>query len=98
MSYRRLPTIVLSLALAGCSTIQNIFDPLSPGADASAAFVLSAQGIQQFQCTADANGRYWKFITPQAELKDAKGHVVARQGSEGSVFAKIGRASCRERV
>ena len=45
MSYRRLLTIVLSLALAGCSTIQSIFDPLSPGADASAAFVLSAQGI-----------------------------------------------------
>lgn len=90
MSYCRLLTIVLSLALAGCSTIQSIFDPLSPGADASAAFVLSAQGIQQFQCTADANGRYWKFITPQAELKDAKGHVVARQGSEGSVFAKDG--------
>ena len=68
MSYRRLLTIVLSLALAGCSTIQSIFDPLSPGADASAAFVLFAQGIQQFQCTADANGRYWKFKKDEADV------------------------------
>lgn len=90
MSYRRLLPLALSFVLAGCSTIQNIFDPLSPGADSSAAFVLTAKGVQQFQCTADANGRYWKFITPQAELTDGEGRVVARQGSEGSFFAKDG--------
>lgn len=90
MSYRRLLPLALSFVLAGCSTIQNIFDPLSLGADSSAAFVLTAKGVQQFQCTADANGRYWKFITPQAELTDGKGRVVARQGSEGSFFAKDG--------
>lgn len=88
MSYRRLLPLALSFVLAGCSTIQNIFDPLSPGADSSAAFVLTAKGVQQFQCTADANGRYWKFITPQAELTDGKGRVVARQGSEGSFLPK----------
>ena len=90
MSYHRLLPLALSFVLAGCSTIQNIFDPLSPGADSSAASVLTAKGVQQFQCTADANGRYWKFITPQAELTDGKGRVVARQGSEGSFFAKDG--------
>ena len=97
MSYRRLLPLALSFVLAGCSTIQNIFDPLSPGADSSAAFVLTAKGVQQFQCTADANGRYWKFITPQAELTDGKGRVVARQGSEGSFFAKDGSIDCSRR-
>lgn len=90
MSFRRLVLLALPLILSGCSTLQSFFDPLSPGADTSAAFILTGKGVQQFQCTADAAGRYWKFITPQAQLSDEKGRVVARQGSDGSFFANDG--------
>lgn len=90
MTLLRLSFVVLPVVLTGCSTLQSFFDPLSPGADSSAAFVLTGEGVQQFQCTADANGRFWKFITPQAQLRDRQGRVVARQGSEGSFFATDG--------
>lgn len=81
---------ILPLILTGCSTLQNVLDPLSPSGDSSAAFVLTGKGVQQFQCTSDAGGRYWKFITPQAQLTNDKGRVVARQSSDGSFFAEDG--------
>lgn len=87
---RQLLSIALTLTLAGCSSFQSFFDPLAPSSDSSAAFVLTGKGVQQFQCTADANGRYWKFITPEAQLTDGKGRTLARQGSEGNFFAKDG--------
>ena len=90
MSYCRLLTIVLSLALAGCSTIQSILILSPPAQTPRPPSCSPRRAYSNFNARADANGRYWKFITPQAELKDAKGHVVARQGSEGSVFAKDG--------
>ena len=74
----------------GCSPLTALLDPLAPQTDADAAFVLTGKGVQQFQCTADAKGRYWRFITPQAQLTDAHGRVVARQGSDGNFFAKDG--------
>lgn len=88
MLLRRFFLLCLPAALAGCSTLQNLFDPLA--VDADAAFVLTAKGVQQFQCTADAGGRYWKFIAPSAQLTDKRGRVVARQGSDGSFFAEDG--------
>ncbi len=87
---RLLLPVAAALALGGCATIENLMDPVAPKTGDKAAFVLTASGVQQFQCTADAKGRYWRFIAPEASLVDAKGRQLVRQGSDGSFFAEDG--------
>ena len=51
---------------------------------------LIGSGYQQFQCTTDSKGRYWRFVSPKAELKDKSGRTVATQGSEFTFQAPDG--------
>lgn len=88
MLLRPLFLLCLPFGLAGCAALESLMNPLTPSDGASAAFVLSGQGVQLFQCTSDAAGRYWRFIAPDTRLTDAQGRLVARQGSDGSFFAE----------
>lgn len=89
MLTRRLLLLALPFALTGCAAIESLVNPLAPEG-AHEAFVLTGKGVQQFQCVSDARGRYWRFVTPAADLRDEKGRSVARQGSDGNFFAKDG--------
>lgn len=74
--------IAVPLVLTGCASVTQLFsDPLTPE-NGIAVLDLTAQGVQQFQCTADKQGRYWKFVSPRADLSDKSGKVVVRQGAE----------------
>ena len=48
-------------------------DALKPPAGVVLKQKLSAKGVQIYQC----QGAEWKFLAPQAQLFDAKGHQVA---------------------
>ena len=88
-----------AFALSGCSGLSEFMsagDPMAPE-KGKLLMTLKASGEQQFQCTADKKGRWWKFIAPDAVLVDEKGRIIARQepdfifrASDGSVLsAKI---------
>lgn len=86
-------TLLIALApvmLAGCSSITELFsDPLTPQKGV-VVLDLTGTGYQQFQCTADKKGRYWRFVSPKVELKDKSGKVVATQGSDFTFTAPDG--------
>lgn len=79
---RMLIFVAVPSFLTGCANLTQLFsDPLTPE---SGVVVLDLQGTgyQQFQCTSDSKGRYWKFVSPKAELKDQSGKVLVTQGAE----------------
>ncbi len=76
--------------LSGCAGITNLLsDPLTPE-NGIAVLDLNGTGHQQFQCVSDAKGRYWKFISPKADLFDANGRKVLSQGAEFTFRAPDG--------
>lgn len=73
---------VTPLILTGCANLTQLFsDPLTPK-DGIVFLDLEGTGFQQFQCTADSKGRYWKFVSPKVELKDKTGKTLVTQGAE----------------
>lgn len=79
-------TLLLSFSgalLTGCANLPQLFgDGLSPEGDAVEVMQLFGRGVQQFQCTKDKDGRYWKFIAPKVSLTDDKGREVLVQGAD----------------
>ena len=89
MSLRRISLISLvSITLAGCSSMLS--DPVAPPQDVSMSFSYVGTGYQQFQCTADSKGYYWRFIAPEVEIRDAAGRLFARQGADFTFSAPDG--------
>src|SRR5207302_8125592 len=56
-------------------------DRLNPGANESLAMIVSAKGVQIYECRArrdQAGGYEWAFVAPAADLFDAGGNRIGR--------------------
>ena len=78
---------LLVLLVAGCAGPQppspsvEVPDRLNPGASESLAMIVSAQGVQIYECRAgkdQAGGYEWAFVAPAADLFDAGGNRIGR--------------------
>ena len=81
----------VATGLVGCSgPLPQIVhsDPASiePPANATLIRTLKGTGTQQFRCTADDQGRYWRFIAPKVTIKDKRRRTVMTQGA-GFIFS-----------
>jgi Protein of unknown function (DUF3455) len=59
----------------------NVPDKLRPGANEALALIVSAQGVQIYECraTKDQAGEYeWAFVAPEADLFDVRGTKAGR--------------------
>ncbi len=81
----KLTVFLLVLFAAGCASAQSpgstvqVPDKLKPSADESLAMIVSAKGVQIYECRAgkDQTGAYeWAFVAPEAELFDAAGNRI----------------------
>lgn len=76
--------LAVTLLLTGCAG----FNPFGPGpvdpedATAKPDLVLTGAGVQKFQCSADKDGYWWRFIAPEVVLMNAAGRRVATQGAD----------------
>lgn len=85
--------VVLGIGLVGCSaTLPTVetHDSVEPPEGAKLVRTLRGTGTQQFQCTADEQGRYWRFIAPKVSIKDKRQRVVMTQGAGFAFAAKDG--------
>ena len=72
-----------AVLLAGCSVFKTAPSPVEPKeAPVTTGLVLTGAGVQRFQCASDKQGYWWRFIAPEAVLKDKSGRTVARQGAD----------------
>ena len=82
----KVAAFLLVLLVAACAspqppTMVKVPDALRPGANESLAMIVSARGVQIYECRArrDAGGGYeWAFVAPEADLFDARGNRVGR--------------------
>jgi hypothetical protein len=83
----KVAAVVLTLFVAACASPQpptslaTVPDKLKPGADESLAMIVSATGVQIYECRAkkDQGGGYeWAFVAPEADLLDARGNRAGR--------------------
>ena len=79
--------LALIALIAGCAgtppakPLVQVPDKLKPGADESLAMIVSAKGVQIYECRAkkDQSGDYeWAFVAPEADLFDAAGMRIGR--------------------
>jgi Protein of unknown function (DUF3455) len=84
---KTLTTAALGLALlfaaraSGQLSTVNVPDKLRPGANEALALILSAQGVQIYECRAkkdQAEGYEWAFVAPEADLFDVRGTKAGR--------------------
>jgi uncharacterized protein DUF3455 len=75
------------LLLAACASLQspqsmiNVPEKLKPGANESLTMIVSARGVQIYECRArkDQVGEYeWAFVAPEADLFDSRGNRTGR--------------------
>jgi len=78
----------LSCLLAACSTL--VSDPSTPPRNAALDLTLIGTGHQQFQCSSDSKGYFWRFVAPEVTLRDETGRVLARQGVDFAFIALDG--------
>ena len=78
---------IMILAAGGCANMQSakapvdVPDNLKPGADESLAMIVSAKGVQVYECRAknDAGGNHeWVFVGPAADLFSASGSRIGK--------------------
>ena len=83
----KLTVFLLTFFVAGCANAQaprptvHVPDKLKPGANESLAMIVSAKGVQIYECRAgkDQTGNYeWAFVAPEADLFDARGNRIGR--------------------
>src|SRR5947207_5662725 len=63
------------------TSMVNVPDKLKPGANEALAMIVSAKGVQIYECRArkDQVGGYeWAFVAPEADLFDARGNRAGR--------------------
>src|SRR5213593_109990 len=87
MSKTKITAFLLVLLGAACASPQpptsmvKVPDKLKPGANESLAIIVSAKGVQIYECRArkDRVGGYeWAFVAPEADLFDARGNRIGR--------------------
>ena len=78
---------LLTLLVAACASPQpptsmvKVPDNLKPGANEALTTIVSAKGMQIYECraTKDRAGEYeWAFVAPEADLFDARGNRAGR--------------------
>jgi Protein of unknown function (DUF3455) len=83
----KITAFLLVLVVAACASSQpptslvKVPDKLKPGANESLAMIVSAKGVQIYECRArkDQVGGYeWAFVAPEADLFDARGNRIGR--------------------
>src|SRR4029450_9359253 len=83
----RIAGFVLVLLVAACASPQrpvstvNVPDKLKPGANESLELIVSAKGVQIYECRAkkdQAAEPEWAFVAPEADLFDARGNKAGR--------------------
>ncbi len=83
----RVAALLLVLLVAACASPQpptsmvKVPDKLRPSANESLAMIVSAKGVQIYECRArkDQAGAYeWAFVAPEADLFDARGTRTGR--------------------
>ncbi len=72
-----LVTSLLSLAGFAQSAPTDVPASLKPPAGQQMVLQAHAMGVQIYTCNADASGKFaWTLKAPQAELRDADGHMI----------------------
>jgi hypothetical protein len=109
MSKTKITAFLLVLLGAACASPQSPMsmvkmpDKLKPGANESLAMIVSAKGVQIYECRAkkDQAGSYeWAFVAPEADLFDTSGKKIGRhyagphwESVDGSKIAGTVKAS-----
>jgi hypothetical protein len=62
----------------------GLFSQIRAPTEVEPAFELAGTGVQIFRCEPDKDGYRWVFRLPEAELRDARGQVVAHHGANYS--------------
>ena len=107
--YRKFIVTSLPLLVAACAMLQrpaptvNVPDKLKPPANESLAMIVSAKGVQIYECRAkkDQAGAYeWAFVAPEADLFDTNGSKIGRhyagphwESTDGSKIAGTVKAN-----
>ena len=87
MSKTKITAFLLVLLGAACASPQpptsmvKVPDKLKPSANEALAIIVSAKGVQIYECRArkDQVGGYeWAFVAPEADLFDARGNRTGR--------------------
>src|SRR6185436_16067763 len=73
---------VLAGACANPATM-SVPKNLAPGTDERPAMVVSAKGVQIYECRVKAGSGEidWVFVAPEAELFDVRGRPIGRHGA-----------------
>ena len=78
---------LLALFVAACASRQPstsmvmVPDNLKPGANESLVMIVSAKGVQVYECRArkdQAGGYEWAFVAPEADLFNPRGNRIGR--------------------
>ena len=83
--------LTVTLLLTGCAG----FNPFGPGpvdpedATAKPDLVLTGAGVLKFQCSADKDGYWWRFIAPEVVLMNPAGRKIATQGADFNFTAPM---------
>ena len=81
---------LLAILVAACATplsttsVVKVPDKLQPGANQSLAMIVSAKGVQIYECRAGKEPGMpdeWAFVAPEAELFDGRGNRVGQHGA-----------------
>ncbi len=87
MSKTKIAALLLVLLGAACASPQppmsmvKMPDKLKPSANESLAMIVSAKGVQIYECRVkkDQAGAYeWAFVAPEADLFDTSGRKIGR--------------------
>src|ERR1700716_1553481 len=87
MSKTKIAALLLVLLGAACASPQpptsmiKMPDKLKPSANESLAMIVSAKGVQIYECRAkkdQAGGYEWAFMAPEADLFDGRGNRIGR--------------------
>jgi uncharacterized protein DUF3455 len=62
----------------------GLFSQIRAPTEVEPAFEMAGAGVQIFRCEPDKDGYRWAFRLPEAELRDARGQVVAHHGANYS--------------
>ena len=84
--HRKFIACSLPLLVAACASLQgptptvNVQDKLKPLASESLAMIVSAKGVQIYECRArkDPAAYEWAFVAPEADLFDTSGKKIGR--------------------
>ena len=76
-----LVVLLFAARASGQVSTVNVPDKLRPGANEALALILSARGVQIYECRAkkdQGEGYEWAFVAPEADLFDVRGAKAGR--------------------